>query len=532
MRGFKLSTLIGPEPRGRRSRRAPPAPRRRRARRSPARRAQAARRGQTPGTGQSPPLPAEQQALHRRSGLGPCRCVDSVDQPCDVSARLTNQINEFGHFRRGGRKSRDALTVFLRRAPRIESGPIEALEPAAAAGQSDASSPRDRLDGTLPRKLAQTRAKWSKIWTSATPPRISNCPPTTAKASLCACSRGKTIVLYFYPKDDTSGCTAEAIAFNALRDKFDAAGAVVLGVSPDSAASHAKFKRKHDLKLTLAADERKATLEAYGVWRRKEHVRPPIYGGRTHHLPHRRDGPHRARLAQGESRRPRRGGSGGGRGAASGVCQRLTLIGCNRALGRPAMFGAGAYGRMIVASFHAAAETASVAVFLFSRQRRRHPHVRAAPVRAVVADRDRRDFPRSGAARRRFISPFTMPCSAPWPPVRPKCNTPTRIASPRRAPNSTAWPAASCSIKTPSRARFTSCCRARRNWSSAVRSSPPWSTKPRATPSPPRRRAPPSPARPRAPAAALSAIGAASPLGPSDSVIDPSTQAFAPPAPT
>jgi peroxiredoxin Q/BCP len=81
--------------------------------------------------------------------------------------------------------------------------------------------------------------------------------------------RGKAIVLYFYPKDDTSGCTAEAVAFNALRDKFDAAGAVVLGVSPDSAVSHAKFKRKHDLKLTLAADERRATLEAYGVWRQK-----------------------------------------------------------------------------------------------------------------------------------------------------------------------------------------------------------------------------------------------------------------------
>jgi peroxiredoxin Q/BCP len=81
--------------------------------------------------------------------------------------------------------------------------------------------------------------------------------------------RGKPIVLYFYPKDDTSGCTAEAIAFDALRDKFDAAGAVVLGMSPDSAASHAKFKRKHDLSLTLAADESKATLEAYGVWREK-----------------------------------------------------------------------------------------------------------------------------------------------------------------------------------------------------------------------------------------------------------------------
>ncbi len=81
--------------------------------------------------------------------------------------------------------------------------------------------------------------------------------------------RGKTIVLYFYPKDDTSGCTAEAIAFNALRGKFEAAGAFVLGVSPDSLASHAKFKRKHDLSLTLAADESRAALEAYGVWREK-----------------------------------------------------------------------------------------------------------------------------------------------------------------------------------------------------------------------------------------------------------------------
>ena len=53
--------------------------------------------------------------------------------------------------------------------------------------------------------------------------------------------KGKKVVLYFYPKDDTSGCTAEAIAFNGLRDKFKAAGAVLLGVSPDSAKSHDKF---------------------------------------------------------------------------------------------------------------------------------------------------------------------------------------------------------------------------------------------------------------------------------------------------
>jgi peroxiredoxin Q/BCP len=88
------------------------------------------------------------------------------------------------------------------------------------------------------------------------------------KASLSAL-KGKKVVLYFYPKDDTSGCTAEAIAFNGLREKFKAAGAVLLGVSPDSAASHDKFKKKHDLKFALAADENKTMLEAYGVWREK-----------------------------------------------------------------------------------------------------------------------------------------------------------------------------------------------------------------------------------------------------------------------
>jgi len=81
--------------------------------------------------------------------------------------------------------------------------------------------------------------------------------------------KGKKIVLYFYPKDDTSGCTAEAIAFNGLRDKFKAAGAVVIGVSPDSPASHDKFKKKHDLAFPLVSDETKAMLEAYGVWQEK-----------------------------------------------------------------------------------------------------------------------------------------------------------------------------------------------------------------------------------------------------------------------
>jgi thioredoxin-dependent peroxiredoxin len=81
--------------------------------------------------------------------------------------------------------------------------------------------------------------------------------------------KGKAVVLYFYPKDNTSGCTAEAIAFSGLKDKFEAAGAVVIGVSPDSAASHDKFRKKHDLAVALAADPERTTIEAYGVWKEK-----------------------------------------------------------------------------------------------------------------------------------------------------------------------------------------------------------------------------------------------------------------------
>lgn len=79
----------------------------------------------------------------------------------------------------------------------------------------------------------------------------------------------KAVVLYFYPKDDTSGCTKEAIAFNGLKSAFAAAGTEIVGVSPDSVASHDKFAKKYDLGFTLASDEAKAMLEAYGVWAEK-----------------------------------------------------------------------------------------------------------------------------------------------------------------------------------------------------------------------------------------------------------------------
>jgi peroxiredoxin Q/BCP len=80
---------------------------------------------------------------------------------------------------------------------------------------------------------------------------------------------GRKVILYFYPQDDTETCTAEAIAFNRLKGKFKATGAEIVGVSPDSVASHAKFKKKHALALALGADEDLATLHAYGVWREK-----------------------------------------------------------------------------------------------------------------------------------------------------------------------------------------------------------------------------------------------------------------------
>ena len=85
--------------------------------------------------------------------------------------------------------------------------------------------------------------------------------------------KGKPVVIYFYPKDDTSGCTKEAIAFSLLKPEFDKIGVRVIGLSPDSATKHAKFRKKHDLTVDLAADEDRVALEAYGVW-----VEKSMYG--------------------------------------------------------------------------------------------------------------------------------------------------------------------------------------------------------------------------------------------------------------
>ena len=78
--------------------------------------------------------------------------------------------------------------------------------------------------------------------------------------------RGRPVVLYFYPKDDTPGCTAQASGIRDAWSEFERSGAVVLGVSPDDARSHTKFREKYDLPFTLLADEDHAVSEAYGVW--------------------------------------------------------------------------------------------------------------------------------------------------------------------------------------------------------------------------------------------------------------------------
>jgi peroxiredoxin Q/BCP len=81
--------------------------------------------------------------------------------------------------------------------------------------------------------------------------------------------RGRPVVIYFYPKDDTPGCTRQACGIRDSWGEFDERGAVVLGVSKDSARSHAKFKEKYELPFTLLADEDHSVAEAYGVWVQK-----------------------------------------------------------------------------------------------------------------------------------------------------------------------------------------------------------------------------------------------------------------------
>lgn len=98
----------------------------------------------------------------------------------------------------------------------------------------------------------------------------------TGETVTLAALRGRPVVLYFYPRDDTPGCTTQACGIRDAWGAFERTGAVVLGVSPDSEASHVKFREKYGLPFTLLADPDHATAEAYGVWVEKKSY------GKTH----------------------------------------------------------------------------------------------------------------------------------------------------------------------------------------------------------------------------------------------------------
>ena len=100
-----------------------------------------------------------------------------------------------------------------------------------------------------------------------------NLPRDSGKTQTLSELRGHPVVLYFYPKDDTSGCTLEAHDFTELRPEFDKIGVIIIGMSPDKPEKHDKFKTKHDLQLILVSDEEKTTLQKYGVW-----VEKSMYG--------------------------------------------------------------------------------------------------------------------------------------------------------------------------------------------------------------------------------------------------------------
>ena len=103
-------------------------------------------------------------------------------------------------------------------------------------------------------------------------------PSTRGKDMTLKENRGKDVILYFYPKDDTPGCTTEACEFRDSIGKFHKKGAAIVGISPDKPVAQAKFKGKYNLPFTLLADEDKAAAEAYGVWKEKNMYGKKVMG--------------------------------------------------------------------------------------------------------------------------------------------------------------------------------------------------------------------------------------------------------------
>jgi len=153
-------------------------------------------------------------------------------------------------------------------------------EPASAKAAKSASEPKAKAAKAKPAKAKPAKAQPAKVAAAAgkATPIIdvgSLAPAFTLKdqsgASVSSDDlRGKPYVLYFYPKDDTSGCTAEACAFRDSSPRFGERGVRVIGVSPDSEASHQRFASKYGLPFTLLSDPEKQLIQAYGAWVEKQ----------------------------------------------------------------------------------------------------------------------------------------------------------------------------------------------------------------------------------------------------------------------
>ncbi|CAJ0865598.1 Putative peroxiredoxin bcp [freshwater sediment metagenome] len=142
-----------------------------------------------------------------------------------------------------------------------------------STAKSAAQKPSDKAPAAKKPAPAKAPSPATVVLTEGDSAPAFSLPGAGGETVSLAALKGKKIVLYFYPKDDTSGCTKEAIEFNGLREKFAKAKTVVVGMSPDSVKSHDKFREKYELALPLAADENKEILSAYGVW-----VEKSMYG--------------------------------------------------------------------------------------------------------------------------------------------------------------------------------------------------------------------------------------------------------------
>ncbi len=168
-------------------------------------------------------------------------------------------------------------------------------------------------------------------------------PDDTGTTHDLADQRGRWTVLYFYPKDDTPGCTVEACEFREANDTITERGADIWGVSPQGAASKRAFRDKFGLQFTLLSDEGHVAAEAYGAWVEKENYGKKYWGGRAVDVPRGSRGPGREGLAEGQARGPCGGGPRGARRAAGAGGRRrmnrawteASLVGGNeRSLGR------------------------------------------------------------------------------------------------------------------------------------------------------------------------------------------------------